>query len=156
MTTLAVEILGAREYIVCPFHGAEVRGAEEHRWHNYCIYGKMERNLDGWTKQYNNEESKYIHKMSISSCLCLVYVLSMSCLCLVYVLSMSCLCLVYVLAMSCLWLVYVLSMSCVFLVYILSMSCLCLTYVLSMSCICLVYALSMYCLCIVYILSVSL
>ena len=48
--------------------------------------GKMERNLDGWTKQYNNEESKHILK-----CLFLVvYVLSIM-LYMCY-LCMCCLC----------------------------------------------------------------
>ena len=42
----------------------------------------------GWTKQYNNEYPE----MSISCCLCVVYVLYIF---LVYVFSMSCLCNVY-------------------------------------------------------------
>ena len=65
--------------------------------------GKMEINLEGCTKKYNNEESKYTLK-----CLFLVdYVLSMCCLSLVYVFSMSFLCVVYVLSMCCLCVVYV-------------------------------------------------
>ena len=77
------------------------------------IDGKMERNLDGWTKQYNNEHSSHILK-----CLfLLIYVLSMCYLCVVYVLSMCCLCVVFVLHMYCLCLVYFVSMSCLCIVY---------------------------------------
>ena len=84
--------------------------------------GKMERNLDGWTKQYNNEDIEHILK----SLLFVVYVLSMCCLCVVSVLYMCCLCVVYVLSKSGLSLVYLLSMSSLCLVYLLSVSCLCL------------------------------
>ena len=100
----------------------------------------MERNLDGWTKQWR--ELTY-PEMSINL---YVYVLSMSCQCLVYILSMSCLCVVYVLSMCWLWcVVYVLSMCCLCVIYVLSMCYLC------MCSLCVVYVLYMCCICVVYV-----
>ena len=74
----------------------------------------------------------------------------MSCLCLVYVFSMSFLSLVYFLSMSCLYIIYVLSMCYLCIYYVRSTYCLCVVHelsVLSMSSLCLVYVLSMSCLC---------
>ena len=94
-----------------------------------------------------------------------IYVLSMSCQCIGSVLAVSCLCPVYVLSMSlCLgYVLSVLSMYCLYPPYILNNSYphpsreyLCLFYVLSVYWQCFGCVLAMFCLCLVYVLSMSL